>query len=473
MKRLLQKAIEGGAWILSFFIITKVLYFVINIILARLLSPSDFGLMGIALFAFGAANVFTETGLAPALIQRKHVDKNVLDTAWIMSICRGMLLVVLIYIVSPAVAFIYNTPKLEILLKIMVISIIFSSFRNIGIVLLDKEFDFKKKAMFNILVDTSNMLFSVVFAFIMRSVWALVIGHIIGSIVSLVYSYVVHSFRPAFRFDVNIAKQLFKFGKYIFGAGVFMFLVTQGDNAVAGKMLGMVALGYYTVAYKLATLPVTAISYLISQISVPVYSKIQDSEKKLGEVYLKVLRWTSFFSAPLSAGLFVLAPEIVRVFYGQKWMPIIPVLYILCFLGFFRSIVATVGPVFISTGRPEIVHRIKLYEFIFMAIIIYPLIKKYGIMGVGLTVTLVYLLSLLLNYVNLKRILSTVIPEAIRSISMSTITAMIMGVAVYFMKKYIFLNIGLLQLLTLTMIGVIIYFILNFVLDRRLRTVVN
>lgn len=468
-----QRVTRGGIWIFSSYLFSKTLSFIRTIILARLLAPSDFGLMGIALVATGAMEVFTETGITPALIQRKEVSKDVLNTAWIMSICRGIIFFILLYLLSPFIAYFYNNIRLEPLLKVIAFAFLFSGFQNIGIVLLDKELNFKKKAVFTLTTDISNIIFSVIFAFALRNVWALIIGHIAGSLTGLIVSYNIQTFKPSFKFDIRITKELFQFGKHIFGAGIFMFFVTQGDNAVVGKVLGIEPLGFYALAYNLSILPVTAVTYLISQVSIPAYSKVQDEITRLNRGYLKVLRFTSFLAAPLAAGLFILAPEFIRIVYGSKWIPMVSVLQVLCFLGFFRSIAATMGPVFLAVGKPKVIHKIKFYEFIFMAAVIYPFVKKYGIVGAGIAVTLVYLLSLTLHYINLIKILKGIRLEVAKLVGRHIIAAITMAMALYLIKQYAFPQIMLIQLIFLVLLGVIIYLLVNLILDKRLVNEMN
>lgn len=463
-----QKTARGGIWIFSSYLFSKTLSFIRTIILARLLAPSDFGLMGIALVATGAMEVFTETGITPTLIQRKEVSKDVIDTAWIMSIFRGIILFILLYLLAPVIAYFYNTDRLEILLKVIAFAFLFSGFQNTGIVLLDKELNFKKKAMFTLAIDISNIIFSVIFAFVLRNIWALAIGYIAGSFIGLVTSYRIQAFKPSFKFDFRIAKELFQFGKHVFGAGIFMFFVTQGDNAVVGKVLGMGPLGFYAFAYNLSILPVTAITYLISQISIPAYSKVQDEIARLRRGYLKILKCTSFLAVLLSAGLFILAPEFIRIVYGSKWMPMVPALQVLCFLGFFRSIGATMGPIFIAIGKPIIIHKIKFCEFILMVVIIYPLVKRLGIVGAAFAVTLVYALSLTLHYLNLIRVLKEIKLEVIKIVSIHIIAALSMILCIYIMKAYVFSEVTLMCLVFLIFTGTIIYLLVNLMLNKNL-----
>ncbi len=463
-----QKATRAGVWVFGSFIFTKLLFFVRTIILVRLLMPADFGLMGIALLAISAMQVFTETGLTPALIQKRELSKDMLNTAWVISVSRGILLFILLYLLSPLIASFYNNVEIEPLLKVISFAFLFLGLQNIGIVLFQKELNFKKKAIFTFAIDITSIIFSVIFAFILRNVWALVIGYIAGALIGLVISYQIQSFKPSFKFNVKIAKELFKFGKHVFASGVMIFLITQGDDALVGKVLGMGLLGFYALAYGLSNLPVTGITYIISQVSLPAYSKVQDDLQRLERGYLKVLKFTSFLVIPLAGGIFILAPEFIKVAYGERWLPMIPAVLVMCFLGLFRAIGATMGPVFYAIGKPYILNKIKLFEVILMVLIIYPLTKTFGIVGAAITGTLVYLLSLILHYYNLINIIRDLKIKILKVISKPLYLTLLMIFAIYLLKKHVFVGIYLIQLIVLILFGIVFYFVLSFIFDRDL-----
>ncbi|MCK9555683.1 lipopolysaccharide biosynthesis protein [bacterium] len=463
-----QKTVRGGVWIFGSLILSRILFFVRTIILAKLLMPNDFGLMGIAVLTITGLQLFSETGITYAIVQKKNISEDVLNTAWVMSILRGTVLFIVLFSLSHIIATFYNNLKLEAMLRVLSFSFLFIGFQNVGIVLFQKDLNFKKRALFITATDFVNIVLTVVFAFVFKSVWAMVIGHLVGNLTGLIVSYMIHPFKPSFKFNPNIAKELFNFGKHVFGSSIMIFFVTQGDDALVGKILGLDALGFYVLAYSLSNSPATAITHVISQVSFPAYSKVQDDLMKLSKGYLEILKITSLLAFCLAGGLFILAPEFIRIVYGDKWLPMLPAVLVLCFLGIFRSIGATMGPIFFAVGKPYIQNKIKLFELIVMVIIIYPLVKFLGIVGAALAGTIVYLLSLIFHYYNLVNICENLKVKILKVVMKPFLATLLMIWFLYLLKNYIFTCINLPNLIIIIGLGISFYMTFNFLFDKSL-----
>lgn len=460
-----QKTIRGGVWVISSLIFGKSLGFIQTVILVRLLLPSDFGLMSLASVAIGAMVVFTETGIGPAIIQRKKLSKDVLNTAWIISIARGFLLFILLFLFAPFIAHFYRNNQLEAIVKVVAAIFLLNGFNNIGIILFSKELDFKKKAFFEQIANILAFIVTVTLAFIWRNVWALVIGQVFLALITLIISYLIHPFKPSLKFNFKVAEELLQFGKHVFLSSVMIFIITNIDNALVGKVLSMTILGFYALAYNLTNIPTTAITYVISQVSVPAYSKVQDDLPRIERGYLKVLKLTSFLAIPLAGGLFILAPEFIEIVYGREWLPMIPALLVMCFLGLFRSIVATMGPVFLAIDRLYISNKIILFQLIIMLVIIYPLTKSFGMVGAAVTGIFVYLFSLIFHYCSLINIMSSLKFKILKVISKPCLFTILMVFAIWVIKHYFFIKIELFQLIFLIFFGSMFYFILSLIFD--------
>ena len=195
----------------------------------------------------------------------------------------------------------------------------------------------------------------------------------------------------------------FGFGKWILGSSILVFFITQGDDIFVGKLLGVTALGFYQMAYRISNIPATEITHVISQVTFPAYSKLQDNLPRLQEAYVKVIQLTALLSFPIAAFIFVLAPDLTRIFLGEKWMPMVPVMMVLVLWGAIRSMGATMGPVFQAVGKPEILTKMLAIALILLAILIYPLSMRWGILGTSLAVVFSTLASTLVaSYVVVK-----------------------------------------------------------------------
>ena len=356
------------------------------IILARILAPHDFGLMGIALLTMMTLDTFSQTGFQAALIQKNKNIESYLDSAWTVMILRGIVLFGALFLIAPYAAEFFNTLEAKSIIRVMGAAVLLQAFTNIGVIYFQKELEFNKQFIYQLSGTLADFIVSVSAALILRNVWALVFGLLAGNIVRFIVSYLIHPYRPRFSFDLQKAKELFGFGKWALGSSIIMFLIIQGDDGFIGKFLGVTMLGFYQMAYKISNMPATEITHVISQVTFPAYSKIQDNIPKLKEAYLKVLRVTTFLSFPVAGLIFVLAPEFTSVFLGEKWMPMVPAMKVLVFWGLIRSIGATTGPVIYATGKPKILTKYQFFQLITLIILIYPFTKYWGLLGASLAV---------------------------------------------------------------------------------------
>jgi O-antigen/teichoic acid export membrane protein len=280
----------------------------------------------------------------------------------------------------------------------------------------------------------------------------------------LILSYVLHPFRPNLKFDLDKAKELFRFGKWMLGSSILIFLLTQGDDIYVGKLLGVTALGFYAMAYRLSNLPATEISHVISQVTFPAYSKLQDNIPKLRESYLKVLQVTVFLSFPIAGLIFILAPEFTRIFLGEKWIPMVPAMQALAFFGITRAINATTGPVFQGIGKPKINTVGSMFQLVVFIAIIFPLTHRWGILGTSIAVIIpnilfmIYIAKKLESTMNYKLVnfIAFLLPPIIGSITMCFVLSLV----------YIWDNITLFGFLLSIILAISIYLIVMYNIDK-------
>ena len=233
-----------------------------------------------------------------------------------------------------------------------------------------------------------DLVVSIFLVIMLRNVWALVCGGLAGNLVRLVMSFIIHPGRPRLRFQKEKATELIRFGRWLLGSGILIFLVTQGDDIFVGKFLGVTALGFYQMAYLLSNLPATEITHVISQVTFPAYAKLQDNLAGLKTAYMEVLQVTLLVSFPIAGVIFTLGADFTQIFLGNHWLPIVPALQVLVIAGFIRSTGSLTGPLFLAIGRPDLGTRIHIAKLILLLIIIYPLTIRWGILGTALAVTI-------------------------------------------------------------------------------------
>ena len=460
-----QRTVRGGFWVFSLRIVQQLFGLARLLILARILAPSDFGLMGIALLAMSTLETFSQTGFQAALIQKKENIESYLDAAWTVLILRGLLLFGILYFAAPFVASFFDTPEAKPIIQVIGFSLLFQAFTNIGVIYFQKELEFNKEFIYQFAGTLSDFIVAVSAVLILRNVWALVFGMLAGNAVRCFMSYLIHPYRPRLSRDLKKAKELFGFGKWILGSSILVFLLTQGDDIFVGKLLGAVALGFYQMAYRISNLPATELSHLIAKVMFPTYSKLHNIQK-LRASYLTVLQLTTFLSIPIAGLFFVLAPDFTKIFLGVKWMPMVPAMQVLAFYGALRAIGATTGVVFLAVGQPEIRTKIQSAQLVLLAVLIYPFTMCWGILGTSLAVTTY---ALIFNFVAVCKVLKIVKsgfgkPAKITILPLAG--ALIMICAIWGIKTYIFENnIDAISLSLLIIISLFVYLTVSYLFE--------
>ena len=461
-----KRVVRGGIWVFGLRIANRSLGFIRTIILARLLAPHDFGLFGIAMLAIATLETFSQTGFQAALVQKKKNVEPYLDTAWTISAIRGIILFLILFSSAPLIANFFDSAQATLIIKVIAVSTLLSGFRNIGILFFQKELQFNKQFIYEFSGTLVDITVAISLAFILRNVWALVWGGLAANFVRLFMSYIIHPYRPRIRLDKEKFQELFGFGKWVLGSSILVFLITQGDDIFVGKMLGVAALGFYQMAYLISNLPATEITHVISQVTFPAYSKLQDDLPKLREAYLKILQLTTFISIPLAGGIFIFAPEFTKIFLGDKWMPMVPAIEVLVLAGLLRSISATTGPVFQAVGKPEIVTKWQPVRLFVLLAVIYPFTVQWGILGTSLAVVSCNLISTVGFSVKVVRIIQCDAGSFLKRIILPSINTLAVLSIIVILKNTI-TTVRALELILLIGISILIYLGATYISDKK------
>ena len=384
---LTKQVVRSGMWVSVSHGTNVVLEIVRQVILARLLPPEAFGLVSLCLVVTRGLELFTDMGMGPALVQRKDRVEEATDTAFTMRVARGVALMILTWPLAPLAASYYAEPRLRNMLLVLSVIFLISSFINIQTILFYRRLDFRRLTMLDLSVAIGGTITVVAIAFAYRSVWALVFGQLVSAVLRMGLSYALLPGRVTFRYDGQLARELMAYGRYITGFTILQFISSELDNIVVGKVLGFQALGYYGIAFRLANLPATHIQRVAALVIFPAYSSLQDNLDKLRAAYLTVLRAVGGLAIPAAVGLGVLAPEVMRIVYGERWLPAAPALRLLAIYGLARSIVGLTGNLHNAVGKPHVSFYLTAGKFVLTAASIYHMTVWYGIEGTALAVS--------------------------------------------------------------------------------------
>jgi len=356
---LAESVVKGSFWIFSLRLTNRMLGLLRTVILARLLMPEDFGVVGIAALMIATLETFSQPGLATALVQKKENIPDYLDTAWTVSVVRSILIFILLLLIAPFVARFFNSNQARIVLQFLAISVIIAGCRNIGVIYFQKELNFKNQYIYDVSITLGNIAVAIPTALLLRNVWALVLGAIAGSITRLIMSYVLQAYRPRLRLEKEKFSQLFGYGKWVLGSSILVFLATQGDDIFLGKMFGAAALGFYQMAYMISNLPTTEVTQILSHVTFPAYAKLQDDRVRLKDAYLKVIQMITCFAVPLTGGLFIFSHDLVDIILSEKWLPLVPLVKVLVWSGLMRALMDSTIPVF-NASSTRVLSAIRL-----------------------------------------------------------------------------------------------------------------
>jgi len=406
-----QDTLNAGFWVGLSALITKCFNFLTTLILAKLLIPADFGIVAICALVVMSFSLFREMGISRALIYQK---KNLLEaatTGFYLIILTSAFIYSLVFILAPAFAYFFHDPRLSTAIRLLGAGILISAFSEVPSALMEKEIQFRKTSQAEVLFSITYFSIAVLLAFWQFTYWSLIFGQLAGNIVKALYLLLCQNWRPSMKFDFHIAKSLFGYGKHILGTGVVHFCIRNIDDAFVGKFLSKGNLGAYYLAYRIANFPATGITNVVGKIMFPVYTKLPEQSFDLRNAFLKTLRMTALLSVPASFLIFFFISDFLQMLYGDKWVVAVLPAQIFCFYGLIRSIGSGMGGIFLATGKPKIPLRISLVQLAFLSCTLYPSIVIWGIVGVCITSTFAMLISFILHYIQLQKIIECTVRE--------------------------------------------------------------
>jgi lipopolysaccharide exporter len=406
----LKNTIKGISWMGALRGVTRIISVIRIGILARLLSPEQFGVFGIATLVLTFLEIVTETGINIFLIQENKDLEEYLDTAWVVSIFRGIIISTVIIVIAPFITTFYKSPdSLTIIYLISFVPFI-SGFINPVEVKFLKNLEFHKEFYFRLVIFSVDSFIAIIVAFITKSAISMIWGLIAGSSIEVFLSFVFIKPRPRFKLNFTQMKVVINRGKWIAGFGLLNYLFEHGDDLVIGKLLDIDSLGIYQVAYKISTLPISEIADVFYKVTFPIYTKMVDDKKRLKKAYLKTMLVISILVISLSSVIFIFAKLIVSIVLGNGWSEVIPVLKILALFGMIKAIVSSGYTLFLANKKQEYVTFCVLIGTLGLALTIVPFVNKFGIMGggysalIGSVMTIpIYLYYLSLTFKNIRQ----------------------------------------------------------------------
>lgn len=461
-----QQAVQSGIWVAGINIGDRVLQILKVIILARLLSPAAFGLLGIALLSIAALRQFSKLGFDEAMIQ--HEDENVdayLNTAWVIKIVRGVVIAVVAFLAAPHLAVFFEEPQARLLIQVIGFSPLILGLQNPAVMYFQKNLNFHREFIYQVGGRLVDLVVATTIALIFQSVWALAAGIITMNLMKSGLSYFIHKYRPSIEFNLDYAEEMFGFGKWMFASAILVFLYSQADDAFVGWFFTATSLGFYQIAYRFSNAPATEITHVISRVAFPALSKVQNDTDSLRNGYLSSVQMSTILAFPMAAGIASVSPQFVRAVLGNQWEPMVPLMQLLAVWGGVRAFGANVGPVFKSTGRPDVEVKLQALKTLSIAIMIYPAAKAFGLLGVVAAIIGSSLIVQPIALYYMSSIVELKILKLIKIVIYPFTASIVMAVCVISVNSYILTGFGLVELFIQIGTGIVLYASIMFIFE--------
>jgi lipopolysaccharide exporter len=395
---ILKRVVQGGGILAAGTIADNVTRFARNMILARLLAPEAFGIMGTVVAILSAFEALTQVGIRQSVIQnKKGADTEFLNVAWLLSMARGLGLYAIVFMSSPLIGSFYGRSDLIGILRVVAITLIINGAISPRLHVLEKNLQFKYWVFIVQGAGITGAIAGILAAFYLLSVWALVLAYVTEAIIKCSLSYIICPIRPTLNIHSNSLHEIFEYSRRMFGLPILLMIFSQADIFVIGKVLDLDALGIYTLAKMLAETPITIFSMIISPLLMPIFAGIQDDRMKLRRMMFFVVEIVTTFCIPLFAFLIIYAKPLITIVYGEKYQVASVPFRILCVYAFFFVISVVIMQMFLALGSPNLQRTASIWRAVIFSMLIYPLTYHYGLIGGSITILISTLLSLALQ----------------------------------------------------------------------------
>lgn len=348
-----QRAVKSVGWLGAGQFVKQGLSLVFTGLLARMVAPGAFGLIGMVAVFVSFFEMFQELGLSSAVIQQKDPTDEQLSTVFVITVGLGMLLAAATVGMGPLAAAFYDEPELVKIAPLLGLKFFISSFIHVPSALLRKELKFRRLVIIGVVANMLSGAIGVGLAFAGAGVYALVAKTLSFTFFDALLIWVVCGWRPTARPRLGSVRSMVSFGANLTGSSFLLYVIHNADYMLIGRFLGKTPLGYYTLAYRIMRLPLRRLTAQVAKVAFPTFSAVQDNKPRVRRGFLQMTRYIALIAFPAMTGLLLVAPEAIPVLLKPKWLPVVPLVQILSLTGALLSVTAGVSHIFRSQGRAD------------------------------------------------------------------------------------------------------------------------
>jgi O-antigen/teichoic acid export membrane protein len=439
---------------------------VATICIIRILSPADYGLMGMASILIGLAALFNELGVIPALIQSRHLNEQVIRQLFGFVIASTIFIFCVLFLAAPLMSTFFNEPRLTPITRALAVAMAIGAVSAVPNALLERDLRFRGLSVVEFLTLALGSVTTLGLAIVGYGVWSLVIGNIVTTAAKTIGVLVVSRFclMPVFR--LHGLRSMFVFGANITGQRVLWYVNSSADVLLVGKLLGDQALGVYSVAFQLATLPVSKMFGIVNRVAFPAYARLQDDNRQARDYFITSVKLSWLLFCPVLWGMSSISHEFVQVFMGGNWDDAGIVLGLIPLVVPFRVISLLLAPLTDGLGRPDIGLR-NLATFTLMIPIAILIGTSWGLTGVCTGLIVASALALLINLRRSLALLELDLATLFGAIFPTLVAGLAMYLAVWLIKTLVFTDTAILLRLCAEIItGMVVYLAVTFLINR-------
>ena len=455
-----QKVSKGLLWNTIHNLSMKGIQFLLMLFMARLLSPDDYGTVGLLAIFIQLSNTFAESGFSLALVRKQDRTQVDLSTAFYFNIVVGIICYFIVFCIAPWVADFYNKPILTSLLRVLALTIPVSSLSTVLVAMMNYNMQFKKQAMISITHTLVSGVLGLAMAFMGYGVWALVGQSLIATCLGTVLCWLLNRWHPFWIYSWKSFQEMFGFSSKLLFTRIIDTIYGNVYSIVIGKVYSPATLGHYTRAQNWATMPSTNIVGVLNNVSFASLSKIQDDIERLRSVYRKMIKTSAFIVFPLMFGLSAVSQPLIFFTIGTKWELCAQILQIICFMFVFMPIQSLNINLIQAMGRSDLSLKISIVGKVLSLLVLLGSLP-FGIIPMCWFSVISSIVILLINFYYVGKLLGLSILSQLRDLVPSTILSVIMYIVVFFTIRLF--TTDWIQLLAGIFVGMALYIGLAYV----------
>jgi len=429
-RSLRSTTVKGLSWTAASQIARQVTNIIVSLILARLTGPEAYGLIGMVTIFTGFASLFVDLGLGSGLIQRPEIEPEQIASVFWINVLAGLALALSMMLIAPFAADFYHEPAVTLIMRVSSFGFVFGALGAVQLSLLSRELRFPQIAKVDISATVFSGVLGIASAISGFGVWSLVLQTLAQAVVRTSGLWMISTWRPRTRPRFGGAKDLAFFSGNLFLFNVLNYCVRNLDNLLIGRYVGTIPLGLYSRAYQLMLLPVQQITGVSGNVLFPAMASVQGDLVRVKGIYLRAIAAMHLVAAPIYAGLFAVADTFVEVVLGDAWAGVVPLLRILCIVGFFQPVGSSTGWIYTALGRSDIMMKWGVVTA-FLYISGFFIGLKWGLIGVTWSYCIAGLISWYPGWTFSGKLINAKFAEMLYPLLPSSFCALLMGIAVW------------------------------------------